>query len=330
MANPPVTLSDIKAAHDRIKPYIHQTPALTSSTFDSFASTHAPNPRQFTFKCENFQKIGAFKFRGATNAVMQLPEEVKFVLTHSSGNHGQALALAARERGINSCVVVPKNAPLVKREAIRGYGARVVECEPNIKAREETCNRLAAELGGVILPPFDHPHIIAGQGTTALELIEQMQYQVDAIIAPVGGGGLLSGCAIAAKGLVPGIKVFAAEPEGADDCKRSFDSKTWHPSVNPNTVADSLLPSTGKITFPLILENVDAVFTVSDEQIIQAMKFLWERMKIIVEPGSATVAAVALYNKEFLALQGIHRVGLVLSGGNVDLDRLPWIKSNEK
>jgi threonine dehydratase/serine racemase len=311
-------LAAVRAAADRIRGVVHRTPVLTCATLDRLAG------RQLFFKCENLQKGGAFKYRGATNAVRRLTdaEAAHGVVTHSSGNHAQALALAARVRGIPAYVVMPRTAPAVKRDAVEGYGGRVTSCEPNLAAREEAAARLVAETGATLIPPFDHPDVIAGQGTVALELLEDVP-DLDALIACVGGGGLLAGCAVAAHELKPGIRVFGAEPLGADDAARSKAAGEWVPQTAPNTIADGLLTSTGQLTWPIIRDRVERVFTVTDDEIRGAMRLVWERMKLIVEPSGAVGAAVAL-GAAFRELPGAKRVGIVFSGGNVSLDKLYW------
>jgi threonine dehydratase/serine racemase len=290
----------------------------TCATLDRLAG------RACFFKCEHLQKAGAFKFRGAMNAVAQLPPQVaqRGVVTHSSGNHAQALALAARIHGIPAYVVMPSNAALVKRRAVEEYGAKVTLCEPNLPARESTAARLLAETGGTLIPPYNHPHIIAGQGTAALEMLEQVA-DLNAIIAPVGGGGLLAGVTLAARGRRPGLRVFAAEPAGADDAFRSKAQGILVPQTQPQTVADGLLTSMGELTWPVLRDLVERVIRVSEEEIIAAMRLAWERAKLLIEP-SAAVAVAALLSQEFRGCGGLARVGVVLSGGNVNLDRLPW------
>ena len=311
-----IELEDIRKAHKRIKPYIHKTPVLTCSTLNRMFET------ELFFKCENFQKVGAFKARGATNAVFSLSEKEaqRGVTTHSSGNHAAALALAARRRGIKSYVVMPKNSPLVKVRAVKGYGAEIHFCEPTLKAREEGLEKIQSRTGAIFIHPYNNEKIIAGQGTAALELCNEVK-NLDIVIAPVGGGGLLSGTAIAVSGITDNTQIFAAEPKGADDAYRSFLENRLIPSQNPNTIADGLLTSLGELTFPIIKKYVKKILTVSDEEIIKAMRLIWERMKIIVEPSAAvTLAAIisrpTLFNDK--------RIGLILSGGNVDLHNLPW------
>lgn len=311
-------LEAVRAAANRIAGFVHRTPVMTSETVDRLAG------RPVFFKCENLQKAGAFKYRGATHAIRRLSDEQarRGVVTHSSGNHAQALARAARVRGIPAYIVMPRTAPAVKRAAVAGYGGQITECEPTQAAREEAAARLVAETGAVLIPPFDHPDVIAGQGTAALELLEEVP-DLDALVAPVGGGGLLTGCCIAAQGVRPGIRVFGAEPLGADDAARSKAAGHWLPQTAPNTIADGLLTSLGQLTWPVIRDRVEAVLTVSDDEIRAAMRLIWERVKLVVEPSGA-VGLAAVLSDAFRRLSGIHRVGVILSGGNVDLDRRYW------
>ena len=312
----PPTLQDIQQAAQRIEPYIHRTPVLTNQSLDQRGGA------QVYLKCENMQKVGAFKFRGACNAVFSLSDEeaAHGVVTHSSGNHAQALALAAKLRGIPAYIVMPDNAPQVKKDAVAGYGGRITFCEPTLEARESTMEGIRLETGATVVHPYDNERVIAGQGTTTLELLESVP-DLDAVIAPVGGGGLLRGTSSAAKGLKPAIRVIAAEPEMADDAYRSMQEGRIIPSVNPKTIADGLLTSLGKLTFPIIQRNVEQIVTVSERGIIEAMKFVWERAKIVIEP-SAAVAVGVLWEKK-IDLGGL-KVGVILSGGNVDLNKLPW------
>lgn len=307
---------DILAAHERIKPFIHRTPVLTSQSINTLMGC------KLFFKCENFQKVGAFKFRGASNAVFSLTdrEAAAGVGTHSSGNHAAALALAARMRGITAHIVMPSNAPAVKKLAVAGYGADITFCEPTLQAREETLKKLADELGLTIVHPYNNFSVICGQGTAALELLEE-QFGLEVMMAPVGGGGLLSGTSLTTKALRPGCKVIGAEPQGADDAFRSFRDGYIHPSVHPQTMADGLLTSLGEMTFTVIRQHVDEILTASEESIVAAMRLVWERMKIIIEPSSAVPLAVVMENKERFAGQ---RIGIILSGGNVELSRLPF------
>jgi threonine dehydratase/serine racemase len=311
-------LETVREAAARIAGFVHRTPVMTSETLDRLAGRHV------YFKCENLQKTGAFKYRGATNAVQKLGEveAAKGVVTHSSGNHAQALALAARVRGIPAYIVMPRTAPLVKKNAVEGYGGIVTLCEPTLEARDRTAAEVAARTGGTLIPPFDHPDVIAGQGTAALELLEDVP-DLDAVVAPVGGGGLLSGFCVAARGLNPGIRVFGAEPLGADDAARSKAAGEWIPQTAPNSIADGLLTSLGRLTWPIIRDQVEQVFTVTEDQIRAAMKLVWERMKLVIEPSAAVGVAVVL-SDGFRALTGIRKVGVVLCGGNVNLDKLYW------
>jgi threonine dehydratase len=314
----PPTLADIQQAAGRIKPYIHRTPVFTNESLDLKVGA------QVYLKCENMQKVGAFKFRGASNAVFSLNEEGAAcgVCTHSSGNHAQALALAARMRGIPAYIVMPDNAPSVKKNAVAGYGGRITFCEPTLEARETTLERIRLETGASVVHPYNDERVITGQGTAALELLEDVP-DLDVIITPVGGGGLLSGTSIAATEIKKGIRVIAGEPEMADDAYRSVKAGEIFPSVHPKTIADGLLTSLGTLTFPIIQQRVDQIVTVSEQGIIDAMKFIWERAKIVVEP-SAAVAVAVLWERK-IDLGGL-KVGVILSGGNVDLEKLPWIK----
>jgi threonine dehydratase len=313
------TLADVRAAAERIRPHAHRTPVLTCRAIDAMAGA-----RVF-FKCENFQKVGAFKFRGATNAVFSLAEAQagRGVLTHSSGNHGAALALAAHLRGIPATVVVPGNAPPVKRAAIEGYGARIVECAPTLASREETAARVMAETGATLIHPYDDDRIIAGQGTAALELLAE-QPDLELVLAPVGGGGLVSGTAIAVSGIAPAVRVVAVEPAGADDAYRSLQAGRIIPQTDPRTVADGLRTSLCPRTFAVIRALVAEIVTVSEESIVRAMRHVLERMKIVIEPSAAVPVAALLEGR--LAARG-RRVGVILSGGNVEWDRLPWVRS---
>jgi threonine dehydratase len=309
-------IATIRAAHERIRPHVHRTPALTSRSLDAIAG------RELVFKCENLQKVGAFKYRGATNAVQSLDDETaaRGVATHSSGNHAQALALAARTRGIPAHVVMPISAPAVKREAVAGYGARIIPCEPTLAAREQTLARVVTETGAEFVHPYDDPRVIAGQGTAAVELLEDAG-PLDAVITPVGGGGLLSGTAIAVAALAPDCRVYGAEPEGADDAARSLASGRLQPSVDPDTICDGLLTSLSERTFAAIQAHVTAIVTVDDAAVREAMRLVYERMKLVVEP-SAVVGLAALLTRGD-RIDG-RRVGVVFSGGNVDLAAFVW------
>jgi len=311
------TLENIKQAAQRIKPFTHKTPVLTCQTLNRMVGA------ELFFKCENFQKVGAFKFRGATNAVFSLTAEeaARGVCTHSSGNHAQALALAATNRGIKSYIIMPKNAPQVKIEGVKGYGGEVILCEPTLQAREDTTADIQKKTEALFIHPYDDVRIITGQATAALELHEEIS-NLNSVMTPVGGGGLLSGTALATHYLSPEAEVIAAEPEEADDAYRSFKSGTFVPSENPTTIADGLLTSTGAITFPIIQEFVNDIMTVSEVNIIKAMRLTWERMKIIIEPSGAVPLGVILEDPS--KFKG-KRIGIIISGGNVDLETLPWM-----
>ncbi len=310
------TLLDIRRAAERIRPYAHRTPVMTCSSLDERVGA------QLFLKCENLQKVGAFKFRGACNAVFSLSDEqaARGVATHSSGNHAQALALAAQLRGIPAYIVMPRNAPAVKQAAVAGYGGIITLCEPTIAAREATLARVVAETGAEVVHPYNDARVIAGQGTATLELLTDLP-DLDVIVAPVGGGGLLSGTALAAKGIAPHIRVIAGEPTGADDAFRSLAAGQIVPSTAPDTIADGLLTSLGDRTFPIIQQHVEQIVTVSETAIIASMRFIWERAKLVVEPSGVVPVAVLWENPTIL--RGL-RVGVILSGGNVDLARLPW------
>ena len=310
------SLNDIREAATRIKPYAHRTPVLTNESLNQKVDT------QVFLKCENFQKVGAFKFRGACNAVYSLTEEeaAHGVCTHSSGNHAQALALAARMRGIPAYIVMPNNAPSVKKNAVAGYGGLITFCEPTLEARESTLDRIRLETGAVVVHPYNDERVIAGQGTATLELLEDIP-DLDVIIAPVGGGGLLSGTAIAATEIKKGIRVIAGEPEMADDAFLSMKAGKIIPSKDPGTIADGLLTSLGTLTFPIVQQRVEQIVTVSEAGIIESMKFIWERAKIIIEPSSAVAIGVMWERK--IDLHGL-KIGVIISGGNVDLEKLPW------
>jgi threonine dehydratase len=312
------SLDDIRAAHARIQLHVHRTPVMTSGLLDREAGA------QLFFKCENLQKAGAFKSRGACNAVFSLsPDEAKAgVVTHSSGNHAAALARAAKLRGIPAHIVMPSNSPNPKQRAVEGYGGRIVFCEPTLEARERTCAKLLAETGGTLIHPYNDLRIVTGQATAAVELLEQVQ-DLDAVIASLGGGGLLSGTSVAVKRLRPSARVFGSEPAQADDGAESF--RTGRIVTKPvNTIADGLRTMLGEVTFPIIKQNVDDILTVSEAGIVHAMRRLWEMAKIVVEPSGAVPFAAVLEHRGRFAGQ---RVGLILSGGNVDLDALPWVKA---
>lgn len=314
-ANKVIEISDIQAAAKRLDGIARHTLVLTSTTVNQITNS------QVFFKCENFQRTGSFKFRGAYNALSQLPEsqKQKGVITFSSGNHAQGIALAGKLLGIPTTIVMPENAPAVKQTATRGYDAEVILYNPQKTSREELTQNLAEEKDLIIIPPFDHPHIIAGQGTTALELIQEVG-ELDLLLVCCGGGGLISGCAIATKSLLPNCRVIGVEPAQADDATRSFYSKTLQFVNNPDTIADGArTASLGEITFPLVLKYVDDMATVSEEAIIRTMFFIWERMKIVVEPTGVLAAAALL---EGVVKNPGDKVGVIISGGNVDLRKI--------
>ncbi len=310
------TYHDVLLAHERIKPFIKHTPVMTSESLNRI--THA----ELYFKCENLQKVGAFKFRGACNAIFSLPDDVarNGVATHSSGNHAAALALAARLRGTSATIVMPKNAPSVKIEAVKGYGGNIVFCEPTLDAREATLNEIVKKTGATFIPPYNFCPVIAGQGTAALELLDDTP-ALDLLLAPVGGGGLISGTALATLGKSPTTKVIGAEPANADDAFRSFHAHTLIPQTAPNTIADGLLTSLGNITFSIIQRYVSNIFTAKEETIVRAMRLVWERMKLVIEPSAAVPLAVVLEHAEFFSGK---RIGIIFSGGNVDLSKRFW------
>ena len=312
------SIDDIRAAAERIKGVGHRTPILTSQTMDKMAG------RKLFFKCENLQKVGAFKLRGGWNAVSMLSDEeaANGVCTHSSGNHAQAVAFSAMKRGIASYIVMPNNVPDVKLDAVKGYGANIILCEPTLEARETTLDEITKKTGAQVVHPFNNPNVIAGQGTAALEMIEDLG-TLDAIIAPIGGGGLMSGTCITTRSLLPGTKLFGAEPAGADDAYRSLKEGKIIPQTNPDTICDGLLTSLGEYTWNILKDHLEAIYTVTDDEVINAMRLVWERMKIIIEPSSATAVAVVL-KSEFKALKGLEKVGIILTGGNVELSKLPF------
>jgi len=303
----------IEQAHERIKPYIHHTPVLTSQSIDEAAGC------QVFFKCENFQKVGAFKARGAMNAALSLSTEQlkKGIATHSSGNHAQAIARAGKILGVKSYIVMPRTAPEIKKRGVKGYGGEIFECEPTLQAREATLADVIKKTGATEIHPFNNYQVIAGQATAAKELFEEIE-ELDVMMAPVGGGGLLSGTALAAKYFSPKTKVIAGEPAGSDDAYRSMQSGKIEPAQS-QTIADGLLTTLGDKTFPIIKELVSEVITVSDVQIVEAMRLVWERMKIIIEPSCAVPVAALLKEKERFKGQ---RVGIILSGGNVDMEKV--------
>lgn len=310
------TLADILAAADRLAGTAHRTPVLTSTSLDALAGA------TLFFKCENFQKGGAYKFRGALNAVRQLTDEQARhgVVTHSSGNHATCLALAAQQRGIPAYIVVPRNAPLIKQRAIAAYGGQLTLCEPTLAARQAEADRIQRATGAVFIHPYDDPAVIAGQATVGVEFLEQVP-QLDALVAPVSGGGLLSGLSLVAHALAPQVEVWGAEPALADDAFRSLRDGKLLANSNPATIADGLRASLSERTFSIIRQRARGIVTVTEEQIIAAMRLVWERMKLVVEPsGVVPLAAVLAAPEKFRG----QRVGVVLTGGNVDLEKLPW------
>jgi threonine dehydratase len=309
-------IAAIRAAHARISPHVHRTPVLTCSALDEETGAH------LFFKCENFQKVGAFKARGATNAVLSLTEDGARhgVVTHSSGNHGAALAFAAARRGIPAYVVMPENSAQVKLANVRRYGATVRLCTPTLAARETACAEVTATTGAALVHPFDDANVIAGQGTAALELLAQVP-DLDAVVAPVGGGGLMSGTAISVKAVRPSIGVYGAEPANADDAARSLASGRVEPASQAVTIGDGLRTTLAPRTLAALRAHVAAIGLATEEGIIRAMRMTWERMKVLIEPSSAVPLACLLEGT--LDLRG-RRVGIIISGGNVDLDHLPW------
>lgn len=307
---------DIQKAHDVIKPFARWTPVHQSEHVNERCGA------EVFFKCENFQKVGAFKFRGACNAIMTLSDEEasKGVSTHSSGNHGQAVALAAKLRGIPAFVVMPKNSTKVKIDAVRGYGAEVILCEPTLEAREQTLIDVVNETNSTIIHPYNDFRIISGQGTAVVELLHDYP-DLDIILTPVGGGGLLSGTAIAAKSIKPSIQVIGTEPEQANDSYQSFKEGKLIPATNVNTIADGLRTSLGSLPFSIIKNSVDDIVTVSEESIVASMRFIWERMNMIIEPSCAVPVAAIFEGK--IAAEG-KKIGIIITGGNVDLGKLPW------
>uniref|UniRef100_UPI0040478771 pyridoxal-phosphate dependent enzyme n=1 Tax=Roseivirga sp. TaxID=1964215 RepID=UPI0040478771 len=312
----PISLAQIREAHARIKPFIHQTPVLTSESINAIAGC------EVYFKCENFQKVGAFKARGGLNAVLSIPEEQrkKGVVTHSSGNHAQAMALAARDSGCSAYIVMPNTAPEVKKKAVAGYGAQITFCEPTQEARESNAARIMEETGATFVSPYNDYKVIEGQATATIEFLEE-QTNLDFLMVPVGGGGLLAGTALAAHYLKPELQVYAGEPEGARDAFLSMKKGEVVRIDKPNTIADGLLTTVGDKNFPIIKQLVKGVLVVNDQEIIEAMRLIWERMKIIIEPSCAVPFAALLKNKERFTGK---KVGIILSGGNVDLAKLPF------
>ncbi len=314
------TIDDVIAAHERIKPHIHRTPVLTSSYFDELTGV------KLFFKCENFQKAGVFKARGASNAVFGLSDEqaLKGVATHSSGNHGLSLSYAAGRRGIKATVVMPRTAPEAKKAAVRGYGATVVECEPSTSSREAVFAQVVAQSGADFIHPYNDPRVIAGQATCSRELVEQVK-NLDAVIAPIGGGGMVSGTCLTLSNIAPNIKIYAAEPKNADDAYRSLKAGYIIADDAPKTVADGLLVPLKDLTWHFVSNHVSDILLVSEQEIIDAMRLIWQRMKIVIEPSSAVPLATILKNRELFEGK---RVGVILTGGNVDLNKLPWMQAS--
>lgn len=312
------TFEEIESAHRRISAYINKTPVLSSNSINNILST------SLFFKCENFQKVGAFKFRGAINSVLLLDEKhlKRGVATHSSGNHAQALALAAKMMKTKAYIVMPETSPKVKVNAVKEYGGEITFCKPNLEARESTLTKIIEETNAIEIHPYNKYEIIQGQATAAKELLEEVP-DLDIIIAPIGGGGLMSGTALSTSYISPTTKIVAAEPQNADDAYRSFYEGKFIPSENPDTIADGLLTSLGSITYPIIKNYVHQIVTVSEDAIVDAMKLVWERMKIIIEPSSAVPLASLLENKLYYKNK---KIGIIISGGNIDLDKLPWMK----
>jgi len=310
------TYEDVVAAHERIRPYIHRTPVLTSSYFNNRTGA------ELFFKCENFQKAGAFKARGASNAVFGLSEEKasKGVATHSSGNHGLSLSYAAGRRGIKATVVMPRTAPEAKKEAVRGYGGTVVECEPSTSSREAVFAEVVAESGADFVHPYNDPRVIQGQATCSKELVEDVG-ELDAVIAPIGGGGMVSGSCLTLSNIAPNTRIYAAEPKKADDAYRSFKAGHIIADDAPQTVADGLKVPLKDLTWHFVSNHVTDIFTTTEEEIVEAMYLCWQRMKIVMEPSSAVAIAAILKNPEVFAGK---KVGVILTGGNVDLKKLPW------
>jgi threonine dehydratase len=309
-------LEDIKAAHSRIKPFIHQTPVMSSQLLNELFDC------ELFFKCENFQKVGAFKFRGAINAVLSLTadEKSRGVVAHSSGNHAAALALAAKMNGAKAYIVMPGNAPVVKKNAVAGYGADITYCKPTLQSREETTRLIIEKTGATLIHPYDNFNVICGQGTAAMELLAERN-DLEMVIAPIGGGGLMSGTSTCVKGINKNIQVIGAEPLNANDAFISFTTGILTSSDNPSTVADGLLTPLSELTFSVIKRNVDRIFTAKEDSIIECMLLVWERMKIIIEPSSATVLAIVKENPEVFKGK---KTGLIISGGNVDFRKLPY------
>jgi len=312
-----IRFSDVIDASKRLDGVVLRTPVVNSPEIDEMAG------RRVFMKCENLQHVGAFKFRGATNAVKMLGDDAEpGICTHSSGNHGQAVALAAKQRGVPAFIVMPKNAPKVKVTGVRSHGAEVILCEPNLEARVSTANSVLERTGATFIHPFDNPNVIAGQGTAAKEMIEECE-SLDAVLSPIGGGGLMSGTCISTRHLLPDALIFGTEPEGADDAARSLESGEYVPQTGPDTICDGLLTSMGEITWPIIKSHVEEVIRVSDDEVLDAMTLIHQSFGMIVEPSGA-ISLAAVMKEEFRAKKGLGSIGIILCGGNVDPENLPF------
>ena len=312
-----IRFSDVIDASKRLDGVVLRTPVVNSPEIDEMAG------RRVFMKCENLQHVGAFKFRGATNAVKMLGDDAEpGICTHSSGNHGQAVALAAKQRGVPAFIVMPKNAPKVKVTGVRSHGAEVILCEPNLEARVSTANSVLERTGATFIHPFDNPNVIAGQGTAAKEMIEECE-NLDAVLSPIGGGGLMSGTCISTRHLLPDALIFGTEPEGADDAARSLESGEYVPQTGPDTICDGLLTSMGEITWPIIKSHVEEVIRVSDDEVLDAMTLIHQSFGMIVEPSGA-ISLAAVMKEEFRAKKGLGSIGIILCGGNVDPENLPF------
>ena len=312
-----IRFSDVIDASKRLDGVVLRTPVVNSPEIDEMAG------RRVFMKCENLQHVGAFKFRGATNAVKMLGDDAEpGICTHSSGNHGQAVALAAKQRGVPAFIVMPKNAPKVKVTGVRSHGAEVILCEPNLEARVSTANSVLERTGATFIHPFDNPNVIAGQGTAAKEMIEECE-SLDAVLSPIGGGGLMSGTCISTRHLLPDALIFGTEPEGADDAARSLESGEYVPQTGPDTICDGLLTSMGEITWPIIKSHVEEVIRVSDDEVLDAMTLIHQSFGMIVEPSGA-ISLAAVMKEDFRAKKGLGSIGIILCGGNVDPENLPF------
>ena len=312
-----VNFSDVQSAASRIEGIIARTPVVNSTEIDKLAG------RTVYMKCENLQHIGAFKFRGATNAIQLMGQEAENgICTHSSGNHGQAVALAAKQRGVPSYIVMPENAPRIKVEGVASHGAEVILCEPNLAARISTAKSVLDRTGAVFIHPFDNPNVIAGQGTAAKEMIEECG-GLDAILCPIGGGGLMSGTSISTKAMLPNARIFGTEPVGADDAARSLEAGSFFPQTGPNTICDGLLTSMGELTWPIIRDHVEKIVRVPDEEVLEAMTLIHNIFGMVVEPSGA-ISLAAVLREDFKKLTEINTVGIILCGGNVDSEKLPF------